>query len=104
MSPADSNQKNWIRPLPERLVNKIAAGEVIERPAAVLKELVENSLDAEATRIEIIIEKSGTKRRNKLDYCPCSQWEVAVNRNRRPTWHQINLRLYPTHHPFKQPQ
>ena len=60
MSRADQ-PKRWIRPLPERVVNKIAAGEVIERPAAVVKELVENAIDAGADRIDIIIEKSGAR-------------------------------------------
>lgn len=75
-----------IRRLPASLVNRIAAGEVVERPAAALKELVENSVDAGASRIDVKLVDGGlTKIEVVDDGCGMSRKEIAIALERHAT-------------------
>ncbi len=81
-----SERDGHIRVLPLHVANKIAAGEVVERPASVLKELVENALDAGATKIDVAVVQGGRKLVSvQDDGCGMSRDDALLSLERQAT-------------------
>ena len=72
--------------LPDAVANQIAAGEVIQRPASIIKELVENAIDAHATRIQVVVEDAGKSLVQVIDNgCGMSGTDARLSFERHAT-------------------
>ena len=81
-----SSTDSKIKILPETLINKISAGEVVERPASIVKELLENAIDAGSTEVQVIVKNGGKDLISILDDgCGMSESDAQLAVERHAT-------------------